>query len=151
MSKDYIFEFYGTKADLLFLINSRFNSSYGQYYCDDYIIENVDGEIRFGVERAGHSGGYWYIPTITERGGKTELCGTIRYIGPEDNRKKLQKVVDNIGFALMFILILPIVLIIQVYSFIKLIIRKIRKLPRLKTTEDKLFYLMETHLSCTRK
>jgi hypothetical protein len=65
------------------------NASYSSgtfYYFDNYIIKLVGDEMHFGVARGGHSGGYWFVPTITELGDKMEFRGEIRYIGPNDNR-----------------------------------------------------------------
>ena len=154
MSKEYKFEFYGTKEDFIQKINTLCGDCYGgYYYYEDYIIHIADSEIRFGVERGGHSGGYWYIPTITECDDKIELCGAIRYIGPEceNNRSKFSKVIENIGFAILFVLLIPVWLIVKLCSLIELIIRKINKSSKPKTTEDKLFYLIENCLSGLRK
>ena len=151
MSQEYKFEFSGTKDDLILKINTLFNHSYGRYRYDNYIIDIVDEEIRFGVERGGHSGGYWYIPTITECGEKIELCGSISYIGPDDNRNKFQKVIDTVKLVLLLIVFSPIFLTIILYSLVEAMIRKIFKLKRPKNTEDKLNFLMETHLGCVRK
>ena len=153
MSKEYRFEFCGTKEDLISKINTVFACSHAlHFYCNkDYIIEIVDGEIHFGVERGGHSGGYWYVPTVSEYDGKTELCGKIRYIGPEDDRSRIWKALDRIGVALWFIFLLPVFLVFWLYAVMESAIRKICKLPKRKTTEDKLLDLMETHLGCVQK
>ena len=55
MPKEYIFEFNGTKEELLNKLNIFPNNKYfnGIFYCfDDYIVKFVDDEIHFGVERA---------------------------------------------------------------------------------------------------
>lgn len=71
MLQEYVFEFPGAKEDFLNSLN-RFshNPSYsnGTFFFDDYIVELIDEEIHFGIARAGHSGGYWFIPTITDLG-----------------------------------------------------------------------------------
>ena len=79
MSKSYSFEFSGTKEMFLNQLNKYNNNNQRFFYFDDYIIELSDDDIRFGVARGGHSGGYWFVPTITELDGKTIFCGTIEY------------------------------------------------------------------------
>ena len=86
MSKEYMFEFPGTRKDFMNTLN-RFSHNYSYssgtfYYFDDYIVKLVGDEIHFGVARGGHSGGYWFVPTITDLGEKMEFRGEIRYIGP---------------------------------------------------------------------
>ena len=143
MSKNYKFEFLGTKEEFICAINSLRRSR--PFYYGEYMIKITENEIRFGIERGGHSGGYWYIPTITENEDKTELYGEICYIGPEDNRSKGRKIAD----ALFYILLFPIIVVFVLYGFIEMGIRKIFKLSKPKTTEDKLFDLMQ-NLGCKK-
>lgn len=156
MSKEYVFEFPGTKKDFLNILNRSPNHDYysGNYfYFNDYIVKLMDNEIHFGVERGGHSGGYWFIPTITEFSDRIEFRGTIRYIGPDNNRGPIKKAIDGIGDFLLLILVLPIVLIFKLYTLIEWAIRKIcnRPKPKAKTTEERLFNLMEGYFGCVRK
>ena len=157
MSKEYMFEFAGTKEDFINILD-RFshNSSYSSgtfYYFDDFIVTLIGDEIHFGVARGGHSGGYWFVPTITDFGNKMEFRGEIRYIGPNDNYSPFKKAINSIGDFLLLILILPIVLIIRGYMFIEWLVRKIfkRPKPRQKTNEERLFDLMENYLGCVGK
>ena len=158
MQKEYIFEFLGTKNEFLEALNSYPNNlSYNEekyYYFDDFIVKIIDNTIHFGVERGGHSGGYWFVPTITEYEDRIEFRGTVQYIGPDnepDDRGKFRKAMDKIGEVLLFILFLPVILIVWIYIFIKWLIRKISKKPNPQTLEEKLFVLMENHLRCIRK
>ena len=107
-------------------------------------------EVHFGIERAGHSGGFWFIPQIIEYENKIEFRGEIQYIGPVDNRKKFEKLKEGILTGLFTVLFLPFVLIVVLAS---MIYDKIvnRKKDRIKTKEDKLFNLLENYLGCTRK
>ena len=158
MSKEYIFEFTGTKEDFINTLN-RFNhnTSYSNgtfYYFDDYIVKLVDDEIHFGVARGGHSGGYWFVPAITDLGEKMEFRGEIQYIGPNsENRSAFKKTINGIGEFLLLILILPIALVIRIYVFIEWLIRKIFNRPKSKekTNEERLLDLMENHLGCVGK
>ena len=56
MSKKYIFKYNGSKESFLTILDSFHTNNSRFYYFDDYIIEVLDDEIRFGVERAGHGG-----------------------------------------------------------------------------------------------
>ena len=155
MSKKYIFKYNGSKESFLTILDSfhTFHTNNSRfYYFDDYSIEVLDDEIRFGVERAGHSGGNWFVSKFTEENNQIEFRGTIQFIGPEnsDMRTKAQKILDKIGLFLLAILLIPIFVIFFLISKIQWIIRKIRKLPNTKTTEDKLFDLMENRLNCQR-
>lgn len=157
MSKEYIFEFSGTKEDLLNSLE-RFShkdtySGNTFYYFDDYIVKLTGDEIRFGVARGGHSGGYWFVPTITESGDGLELRGEIRYVGPEVNRGPVKKAIDRVGDFLLFLFVLPIVLVVRVYVFLKWLVSKIcnRPVPKEKTNEERLFELMENYFDCVGK
>ena len=152
MSKKYIFKYIGSKESFLTTLSSFHTSNSRLYYFDDYIVEVLDEEIRFGIERAGHSGGNWFVSKFTEENNQIEFSGTIQYIGPEncDTRTKAQKILDRIELFFFSILLFPIWAICFVISKIQWIIRKIRKLPNTKTTEDKLFDLMENRLNCQR-
>ena len=154
MSKKYIFKYNGSKESFLTILNSIHSNNGRFYYFDDYIVEVLDDEIRFGVERVGHSGGNWFISEFTEENNQIEFRGTIQHIGPENSntRTKAQKIWDKIELVLLSILLFPILAIFFVISKIQWIIRKIRKQPnpKTKTTEDKLFYLMEKRLNCQR-
>ena len=157
IKKVFIFEFPGTREDLLNRLN-QFNhsASYSRstlYYLDDYIVELIGEEIRFGVARGSHSGGYWFVPTITDLGDRLEFRGKIRYIGPNENHGFFRKAIDRIGDFLLLIFILPIVLVIRGYMLIEWLVRKIfnRPKPKEKTNEERLFDLMENFLGCVGK
>lgn len=156
MSKEYIFEFSGTKEEFLNILNRSPKYDYysGYYfYFNDYIVKLIDNEIHFGVERGGHSGGYWFIPTITEFSDRIEFRGSIRYIGPGDNQDPIKKAIDSIGEFLLLILLLPIALIFKFYTLIEWVFRKIcnRPKPKAETTEERLFKLMVGYFGCVRK
>lgn len=137
----------------LTVLNRFPDNNNGVYYFDDYIIKISENEICFGVARGGHSGGYWFVPTVTESDGKTIFYGQIQYIDSYSNEKGIRKIVNRIGNFLLFIFLLPIILIFRVYQFFSWIVRKIRKKPKpkIESTEDRLYRLMEIHLNCIRK
>ena len=109
--------------------------------------------IRFGVARGGHSGGYWFVPTITEINGKTTFCGTIEYNSPHTSEKGIKKIVNKIEEILLWIILIPIIIIVKVCLFFSWVVRKIlkRTKPKEESLEDKLYNLMENHLNCTRQ
>ncbi|MBR0446660.1 MAG: hypothetical protein IIX23_05120 [Oscillospiraceae bacterium] len=132
------------------------NTSYSGdtfYYFDDYIVKLVGDEIHFGVARGGHSGGYWFIPTITDLGDRLEFRGEIQYIGPNHNSSTFQKTIDGIGEFVLFVFLLPIFLVIKIYTLMERLVRKIcnRPKPKEKTNEEKLYELMENYLGCIEK
>ena len=119
MEKEYTFEFYGTKQQLLNKISSNILdnnfSNPKTFYIGEYMIYVTSDKIEFGIQRGGHSGGYWYIPAIEEFEDHLVLSGTIRYIGPEDNRSKASKVIGEIFFVLFIILLSPILVLYKIY------------------------------------
>lgn len=157
MPKEYVFRFPGTKEDFLNSLNRySHDTSYsgGTFiYFDDYIVKLIGDEIHFGVARGGHSGGYWFVPTITDLGKQLEFRGEIRYIGPNDHCGPFNKAIDGLGEFLLLILLLPIVLIIRIYIFLEWLIRKIFDRPKSKgkTNEERLFDLMESYFGCIAK
>lgn len=151
MSQEYVSEFYGTKEDFLSCLDRLSNNYYQSskiYYINNYIVKFVDNEIHFGVERAGHSGGFWFIPRITELNDRMEFRGKIKYIGPSCNQYTKEKVINKIVVFFVSILLLPFVLFIMLFTFIKGIMERLKKQhkPKLKTTEDRLFDLMENYM-----
>lgn len=150
--KEYVFKFQGTKESFLNALSQFPNTGDGFYYFHDYIIKVEAEQIQFGIERAGHSGGYWFIPTITEVGDSTEFTGQIQYIGPKDDRSSFKKTVDTVGEFLLLVLLLPLILVIYLYKFIKWVIGKVckRAITKPETAEEKLYDLMENHLNCIR-
>jgi hypothetical protein len=109
-----------------------------------------DDEIYFGVERAGHSGGNWFVSKFIEENNQIIFRGTIQYIGPENSRTKIQKSFDKIVVILLWILLFPLFIDFYFISQIIRLIGTIRKRPLLETTEEKLLNLMEKRLNCQR-
>ena len=153
MSKSYSFEFLGTKEMFLNQLNKYPNNDEKFFHFNDYIVELSNGDIRFGVARGGHSGGYWFVPTITEIDGKTTFCGTIEYNDPYTSEKGIKKIVNKIEEVLLWIILIPIIIIMKVYLFFSWVVRKLfkRTKPREESLEDRLYNLMENHLGCKRQ
>ncbi len=153
MSKSYSFEFLGTREMFLNQLNKYPNNDEKFFYFNDYIVELSNDDIRFGVARGGHSGGYWFVPTITELDGKTTFCGTIEYISPYTSEKGIKKIVNKIDEVLLWIILIPIIIIVKVYLFFSWVVRKLFKKtkPKEESMEDRLYNLMENHLGCKRQ
>lgn len=157
MPKEYVFQFPGTKEDFINTVKRISHNavcSNGEYYhFDDYIVKFVGDEIHFGIARGNHSGGYWFVPTITDLDEKLEFRGEIQYAGSTDNRGSFKKTIDSVGDFLLLILILPIVLVIRGYMLVEWLVRKIfnRPKPKAKTNEERLFDLMENYFGCVEK
>lgn len=151
MTKEYTFQFLGTREDFLDILNQYPNNCGKFYYFDDYIVKIVDDQIHFGVERQGHSGGNWFIPAMTEFDDRIEFSGKIQY-WPGEERNAIGKAVDRVGNFLLVILLLPFILIFKLYMLIEWCVRKIRKQTKLKerTKEQKLYDLMEKYLNCKK-
>lgn len=152
MAKEYAFVFSGTREDFIGILNQYPNNNGKFFYFDDYIVELVDDQIRFGVERQGHSGGNWFIPATTEFDNRIAFSGKIQYIGFDGERSAIGKAIDKVGEFLLLMFLLPIILIFYVYAIVEWCVRKIcrRTKPKQKTTEEKLCDLMENHLGCKK-
>ncbi len=157
MQKKYTFEFLGTKDAFLNQLKKLSDTSQKFFHFDNYIVELRDDEIRFGVSRGSHSGGYWFIPEIKEYDNKISFCGTIEYIGFYSEEKGIKKVVNKIDELFILNVLFPIIAIIFAIIYVRLFFSWIgRKLfkknkPKEVTLEDKLYNLMEKYLNCTRQ
>lgn len=152
MAKNYCFEFSGTREDFLNTLNEHPGYDNKFYYFDDYIVEIENGEYKFGVARGGHSGGYWYLPETSEKGGSLCFNGQIKHLShhttEKSTEKGIKKALHTIDEILFLVFLLPFLLIIKCYSLIDLLIRKLKKVPKEMTIEEKLFDLMVNHLHC---
>ncbi len=133
-------------------LNKFPNNDKNFFYFDDYIIELSQNDIRFGIARSGHSGGFWFIPTMTETDDKIIFSGEIQHINSYSNEKGFKKIINKIDEYLLLVLLLPFFLIIKLYYFFSSIIKKILKHSKSneETLEDRLYNLMENHLNCIR-
>ena len=141
MDKEYRFCYNGTKE--------IFNQLLQKTTSGDYIISTIDGKISFGIERAGHSGGYWFVPDIVEYDDRIEMVGKIQYFGPEDHRNGKTKRKDKIREIVATIFLFPLICIFAIACFIAKVLNKMRKKPKPMTRYEKLLDLMKNHLGCT--
>ncbi|MGN0517464.1 MAG: hypothetical protein ACI4II_01920 [Acutalibacteraceae bacterium] len=154
MAKNYEFEFLGNREKFLNTLNIYQKHNENPYYFDDYIV-NIENDVyKFGVARGGHSGGYWYIPEITEKDGRLFFNGKIKYIDHYTDVKGLKKVINtlyDICLTIFLFLISPLIYAIMLFYHIYKKIKKIPNEPSSKTKlEDKLYDLMVNHLHCSK-
>ena len=155
MDKEYRFCYKGTKE--MFINHCRYGSPdkkisiypKGNFQIENYIISTIDNKLKFGIERAGPSGGYWFIPDIWEFDDRIELVGMIQYIGPEDTRDSKTKAKYKAIEVLLAIIFSPVFCLCKVIYFVEWIIGKIRKKPKPMTREGKLYNLMINNLGCS--
>lgn len=145
MSNIYSFEFNGTKEMFLNNLNKFPNNDQKFFYFDDYIVELANNEIRFGVARGGHSGGFWFTPTITEIHNKTIFCGEIKHIDSNTTEQGIKKALNKFCEFMLIIVFMPVFIVAKLYYFLK------KSKTEEPSIEDKLYNLMENHLNCTRK
>ena len=154
----FTYEYHGTKEHFLEDLNSQFNNNTAR----GYLLERKEnGNFFLGVERAGHSGGNWYVANVTEENGKTQITGKIVY-NPDENgqeRKSERKssIKDTIGIVIMFILLLPIVIFGCIALGIWFIIDKIKTRNNKEASafvfiskEEKLDKFMLEYLNCKK-
>lgn len=118
----------------------------------DLLYEDTPSGFNLGIERGGHSGGYWYIATLTETEDGTEMRGEIvfrTFHGDEEVRKnaKWKKISEWIFIVIFF---LPVLLIALPTWGIMLLIGKLRGKPLKSTmsTEKKLTHFMTEVMGC---
>jgi len=151
--KEYTFVFDGTR-EALFCKARALQKANDASLHTNYLITVKEDEISFGIARAGHSGGYWFVPEITEAEGKILLHGTLRYVGPlpDENRTRLQKLKEALKTAFLLLLSLPFLLIFAIGHWIRRFFRWIARKPKLAvTTEERLYDLMGNYMQCQRK
>ena len=122
-------------------------------YDSGYLLcEDTPSGFDLGIERGGHSGGYWYTATLTETENGTEMRGEIvfrNFHGDEEVRKnaKWKKISEWILIVIFF---LPVLLIALPTWGIMLLIGKLRGKPVEATmsTEEKLTHFMTEVMGC---
>lgn len=116
------------------------------------LCEDTPSGFDLGIERGGHSGGYWYTATLTETEDGTEMRGEIvfrTFHGDEEVRKnaKWKKISEWILIVIFF---LPVLLIALPTWGIMLLIGKLRGKPveTAMSTEEKLTHFMTEVMGC---
>ena len=119
------------------------------------LYEDTQNGFDLGIERGGHSGGYWYAATMTETEGGTEMRGEVVYRTYHKDGKlredtKGEKIREWLGIVLIVIFFSPVFLIALVIWGIMLLIGKLRGKPVAATlsTEEKLTHFMTEVMGC---
>lgn len=120
------------------------------------LYEDTPNGFDLGIERGGHSGGYWYVATLTETEDGTEMRGEMVYRslcgdGSYREATKWEKVKETLFVILVGLLCLIPILIIYAIQGILRLIGKIRKKPLEITmsTEEKLTHFMTEVMGCS--
>ena len=120
------------------------------------LYEETPSGFDLGIERGGHSGGYWYTATMTETEAGTEMRGEIVYRslhgdGSYREATKWEKAKDVIFTVFVALLCLIPILVIYAVQGILRLIGKIRKKPLEITmsTEEKLTHFMTEVMGCS--
>lgn len=119
------------------------------------LYEDTPSGFDLGIERGGHSGGYWYVATLTETEDGTEMRGEMVYRslhgdGSHREATKWEKVKETLFVIFMGLLCLIPILIICAVGGILRLIGKLRKKPVEITlsTEEKLTHFMTEVMGC---
>ena len=119
------------------------------------LYEDTPNGFNLGIERGGHSGGYWYVATLTESDGVTEIWGEIVYRSYHKNGEyredtKWEKIREWLGIVLIVIFFSSVFLIALAIWGIMLLIGKLRGKPVEATmsTQEKLTHFMTEVMGC---
>lgn len=120
------------------------------------LYEDTPSGFDLGIERGGHSGGWWYTATLTETEDGTEMRGEIVYRslhgdGSCREATKWEKVKETLFVILVGLLCLIPILIIYAIQGILRLIGKLRGKPLEITlsTEEKLIRFMTEVMGCS--
>lgn len=123
---------------------------------DNYLVKfNEDDTILLGVERAGHSGGYWFKSRLIEKENGLHIIGEI-IVMDSDNKQieltKKEKLKEIIFFILFIVLTWWLIIILWlIQRFARLYDRIIGKRSKtILTKEEKLDILMIDLLHCEK-
>ena len=119
------------------------------------LYEDTQNGFDLGIERGGHSGGYWYTATLTETEDGTEMRGEIVYRslcgdGSYREATKWEKVKETLFVILVGLLcLIPILVIYAVQGILRLIGKLRGKLVEATmSTEEKLTHFMTEVMGC---
>ncbi len=121
----------------------------------DLLYEDTPEGFDLGIERGGHSGGYWYRATLTETEAGSEMRGEIVYrsLHGDGNRReetKWEKIRGRLFIAVTCLLCVGPILIAYAIRGAMVLIGKLRKKPvkSAMTTEEKLTHFMTEIMGC---
>ena len=125
------------------------------YESGHLLYEDTPTGFDLGIERGGHSGGYWYAATMTETEGGAEMRGEVVYRSYHKDGKlredtRGEKIREWLGIVLIVIFFSPVFLIALAIWGIMLLIGKLRGKPVEATmsTQEKLTHFMTEVMGC---
>ena len=125
------------------------------YNAGDLLYEDTPNGFDLGIERGGHSGGYWYTATLNKMEGGTEMRGEIVYRslhgdGSYREATKWEKAKDIIFTVFIVLLFLIPILIFYAVEGIARLVGMLRGKPVKWTlsTEEKLIHFMTEVMGC---
>src|SRR5690606_26511726 len=125
-------------------------------FIEDYIIKIIDKDhFMIGVQRAGHSGGYWYKAELNELESKTHIKGELLLLegnNPTYRYTWFDKIRDFILISMIFILFWWIFILFWIIKQFEKWIQKLKGKPVIKdkTPIEKLDMLMIYRFQCER-
>lgn len=140
------------KDSLLNKLNDR-HSIYHNWNCGEYLIRiKNDNRFFLGVERVGHSSGYWFVADIDETASEgITISGKIIYEPDDDGNEQIKSFKDKISKALLYVILSPVILICNIIDFFHDTCLKISKKPiPLPNPEIKLDKFMIEYLCCQK-
>ena len=125
------------------------------YNAGDLLYEDTPNGFDLGIERGGHSGGYWYTATLNKMEGGTEMRGEIVYRslhgdGSCREATKWEKAKDILFTVFIALLFLIPILIFYAVEGIARLVGMLRGKPVKWTlsTEEKLIHFMTEVMGC---
>ncbi len=125
------------------------------YNAGDLLYEDTPNGFDLGIERGGHSGGYWYTATLNKMEGGTEMRGEIVYRslhgdGSYREATKWEKAKDILFTVFIALLFLIPILIFYAVEGIARLVGMLRGKPVKWTmsTEEKLTHFMTEVMGC---
>ena len=103
----------------------------------EYLLRTTESGFELGIGRGGHQGGYWYCATVTADECGYVITGRVKYLSWDDKEVKMNWI-DRIEFAILFVLLIPLVIIVRIYRIFR---------PEI-TDEDRFVGFMTERMDC---
>lgn len=109
-----------------------------------YLCHDLKQQLEIGLERSGHTSGYWYLANISESKGEITVAGSIVHIDGCWQQKK-QKA--SIAMIFLEILFAPL----TIMSFLLLQVIKLFSKQSAPSREERLDLFMTVYAGCIKK
>ena len=103
----------------------------------EYLLRTTESGFELGIGRGGHQGGYWYCATVTNDECGCVITGQVKYLSWDGKEVKMTWI-DRIEFAILFVLLIPLVIIVRIYRIFR---------PEI-TDEDRFVEFMMEQMNC---